>query len=322
MKKTKNKINFLTVRKIIISIVCIILALMFLFPFLTIFADDLSTDSEIVIRASAIDSPKFIDNNAFHLEVWNKTDKEITLFIKSSGLAHKTTFSLSKNREDEDSSSFYNKDGMSVVVIKPNSYKTEPLNLIYTFSNKDENSFNYSFGINSGKDKNNKKLIDDSLLFKNITNSLKWSLYTVSKDSKTDKSKAVYESKSLKDISEYKIEDITKDEKIVEPKKENDKTEEVKETTNSEETNNSKKVNKIENTPKSVKTDKEKKDKGIIEQMIKMVKLVKSNKYALVGAATAGAAIVGGISYLIYRFHKNKEYIDIYNFDDKEYYED
>ena len=43
-----------------------------------------------------------------------------------------------------------------------------------------------------------------------------------------------------------------------------------------------------------------------------MINLVKNNKYA----------IAGGISYLIYRFHRNKEYVDIYNFEDKEYYED
>ena len=45
MKKIKNKINFSTIRKIVISIICIILALMFLFPFLTIFADDSSANS-------------------------------------------------------------------------------------------------------------------------------------------------------------------------------------------------------------------------------------------------------------------------------------
>ena len=322
MKKIKNKINFSIIRKIIISIVCIILALMFLFPFLTIFADDTPSNSEITIRASAIDSPKFIDNNAFHLEIWNKTDKEITLFIKSSGLAHKTTFNLSKNREDEDSSSFYNKDGMSVIVVKPNIYKKDPMNLIYTFSNKDEKSFNYSFGVNSGKDKNTQKLIDNSQLFENVTNSLKWNLYNVSKDSKNDKSKAVYESRSLKDISEYKIElkDITPEKKT--ESTDNSKNEKVNKTENTNnievKKENKEEKNNSEDTPKTndVKTEKQKNDKGQIEEMIN---LVKSNKYAMIGAV---AAIAGGISYLIYRFHRNKEYVDIYNFEDKEYYED
>lgn len=330
MKKIKNKINFSTIRKIIISIVCIILALMFLFPFLTIFADDSSANSEITIRASVIDSPKFIDNNAFHLEIWNKTDKEITLFIKSSGLAHKTTFNLSKNREDEDSSSFYNKDGVSVIVVKPNIYKKDPMNLIYTFSNKDEKSFNYSFGINSGKDKNIQKLIDNSQLFESSTNSLKWNLYNVSKDSKNDKSKAVYESRSLKNISEYKIElkDIITEKKTEENKTEstdNSKNEKVNKTENTNNIEAKKEIkeekNNSENTPKTndVKTEEQKNDKGKIEEMIN---LVKNNKYAMIGAVTAGAAIAGGISYLIYRFHRNKEYVDIYNFEDKEYYED
>ena len=269
MKKIKNKINFSTIRKIIISIVCIILALMFLFPFLTIFADDSSANSEITIRASAIDSPKFIDNNAFHLEIWNKTDKEITLFIKSSGLAHKTTFNLSKNREDEDSSSFYNKDGMSVIVVKPNIYKKDPMNLIYTFSNKDEKSFSYSFGINTGKDKNTQKLIDNSQLFESATNSLKWNLYNVSKDSKNDKSKAVYESRSLKDISEYKIElkDITPEKKT--ESTDNSKNEKVNKAENSNnievKKENKEEKNNSEDTPKinDVKTEEQKNKKMI-----------------------------------------------------------
>ncbi len=326
LKKDKNmkkfKIKNIPIRRMIISAICIILALIFLLPFLTIFADEIdetSNNPEIVLRATLVDSPKYIEQPAFHLEVWNKTEKEINLFIKSSGFSHKSTFNLSKNREDEEKSSFYNKNGNSIITIKPNLYKKDPMNIVYTFSNKNEKIINYSFAINSGENKDYQSLVDDSNLFNEISNSFKWKIYTFDSKTKNNKSKSIYGSTYLKDLIEYTIKPIVinknitqnnQDSKSEKLKEENDlKIENNKSPENIQEENINKKSNEEEN-------------KDIKGNIIEMIKLLQTNKYAMIGAVAAGTIITGGVSYLIYRFNRHKEYVDIYNFEDKEYYED
>ena len=316
LKKDKNmkkfKIKNIPIIRMIISAICIILALIFLLPFLTIFADEIdetSNNPEIVLRATLVDSPKYIEQPAFHLEVWNKTEKEINLFIKSSGFSHKSTFNLSKNREDEEKYSFYNKNGNSIITIKPNLYKKDPMNIVYTFSNKNEKIINYSFAINSGENKDYQSLVDDSNLFNEISNSFKWKIYTFDSKTKNNKSKSIYGSTYLKDLIEYTIKPIVINKNITQNNQDS-KSEKLKEENDL----------KIENNKSPENIQEENKD--IKGNIIEMIKLLQTNKYAMIGAVAAGTIITGGVSYLIYRFNRHKEYVDIYNFEDKEYYED
>ncbi len=323
LKKDKNmkkfKIKNIPIRRMIISAICIILALIFLLPFLTIFADETSNNPEIVLRATLVDSPKYIDQPAFHLEVWNKTDKEINLFIKSSGFSHKSTFNLSKNREDEEKSSFYNENGNSIIIIKPNLYKKDPMNIIYTFSNKDEKMINYSFAINSGENKDYQSLVDYSNLFVEISNSFKWKIYTFDSKTKNNKSKSIYGSTNLKDLIEYTIKPIVNNKNITQNNQDS-KSEKLKEENNLKIENNKSSENTQEENINKKNNEKENED--IKGKIIEMIKLLQTNKYAMISAVAAGTIITGGISYLIYKFNKHKEYVDIYNFEDKEYYED
>ena len=308
----KFKIKNIPIIRMIISAICIILALIFLLPFLTIFADEIdetSNNPEIVLRATLVDSPKYIEQPAFHLEVWNKTEKEINLFIKSSGFSHKSTFNLSKNREDEEKYSFYNKNGNSIITIKPNLYKKDPMNIVYTFSNKNEKIINYSFAINSGENKDYQSLVDDSNLFNEISNSFKWKIYTFDSKTKNNKSKSIYGSTYLKDLIEYTIKPIVINKNITQNNQDS-KSEKLKEENDL----------KIENNKSPENIQEENKD--IKGNIIEMIKLLQTNKYAMIGAVAAGTIITGGVSYLIYRFNRHKEYVDIYNFEDKEYYED